>query len=117
MNDTQEITNDQDVIDSRDIIARIEYLEELEQAVADADTARDSALDDDLPDLEDAYESAKDDFDTDLQEELKQLRAVADEGSGLQGAPNNSATWKTIWDPTYLYILVYVLHIFYQKEA
>jgi gliding motility-associated-like protein len=39
---------------------------------------------------------------------ITQKIGVADEGSGLQGTPNNSATWKTIWDPTYLYILVQV---------
>ncbi|HXB11958.1 MAG TPA: sugar-binding protein, partial [Bacteroidia bacterium] len=33
---------------------------------------------------------------------------VADEGSGLQAAPNNTATWKTIWDVNNLYILVQV---------
>ena len=33
---------------------------------------------------------------------------VADEGSGLQNPPNNTATWKTLWDATNLYILVQV---------
>jgi gliding motility-associated-like protein len=33
---------------------------------------------------------------------------VNDEGSGLQGAPNNTANWKTIWDTNYLYILVQI---------
>lgn len=31
-----EITNSQDIIDSRDIVARIEWLEEKETAIADA---------------------------------------------------------------------------------
>ncbi|MBC7486842.1 MAG: gliding motility-associated C-terminal domain-containing protein [Cytophagaceae bacterium] len=39
---------------------------------------------------------------------ITQKIGVADEGSGLQATPNNTSTWKTIWDATNLYILVQV---------
>lgn len=39
---------------------------------------------------------------------ITQKIGVADEGSGLQAIPNNSSTWKTIWDVNNLYILVEV---------
>jgi len=37
---------------------------------------------------------------------------VVDEGSGLQAVPNNTSTWKTIWDGTNLYIFVEVKDAF-----
>lgn len=40
--------------------------------------------------------------------DITQKIGVADEGSGLQNPPNNTSTWKTIWDANNLYILVQV---------
>ena len=62
MKKTDEIRNTEDVIDSRDVIARIEYLESVIE-----DCASDPDIDDDT---------------SDEQEELEALKALAEEGEG-----------------------------------
>jgi hypothetical protein len=69
--ETREINNREDIIDSRDIIARIEYLTSLE--IEDHEN-REALSGDDLHD----YAPLLDEIDAD---ELKVLRALADEGS------------------------------------
>jgi hypothetical protein len=73
---TEEIRNTQDIIDSRDVIARIEYLEDLKTA-AEEDEDAETTL---MSDGEEVKTNA--DFDTDEYEELKALQALADEASG-----------------------------------
>lgn len=70
MRATSAIDNSQDVIDSRDVIARIEYLESERQDLVDAeDTDEDSGLDE----WDDGAEG----------QELKALKAFAAEGESL----------------------------------
>ncbi len=82
------ISNTDDVIDGRDIVARIDELEELEDAVNDAQDELDSANAEDGDDpekLKEALASAQQDFDEELQKELKILREIVDEaGSELR---------------------------------
>ena len=95
-----DISNTADIIDSRDIIERIEELEEYEQAIEDAERELQDAQDamSDLPEDEDAdvitshaeevetaksnLESARDEMDGDEREELRVLSDLADEASG-----------------------------------
>ena len=76
-----EIDNSQDMMDSRDIIARIEELEELEQAIEDAREALDDAEDADAGDAEAELDAACEAFDDDDKTELAALRALAEEAS------------------------------------
>ncbi|MCP3017435.1 hypothetical protein [Cupriavidus basilensis] len=126
----REISNCDDVIDSRDVIARIEELEEYEEAVSDTESDFDDAVnerndarkaveeltaelegaieshgygskeadaveeqltrakekfaesEDALVDAESARASAREDFDQDMQDELKVLRELAEQGEG-----------------------------------
>lgn len=75
-----------DVLDSRDIIERIEYLEELEEAVQEARDALADARDDgvppeDLEALQKDVDSAYADFGREEDDELGCLRRLADEAS------------------------------------
>ncbi len=75
-------TNSDDVIDSLDVIARIEELEELETAISDAREALGNADEADREAAQaelDKAESAMDDAD---REELRILRALASEAEG-----------------------------------
>lgn len=81
----REVSNSDDVIDSRDVIARLEELQgerdDLAQAVEDATELGDS----------DATETAKDalaDWDSDNGDELKALKALAAEGEGFSDWPH-----------------------------
>ena len=82
---TTELNNMQDVIDSRDVIARIEELQELADAVREAKEAFGNLVDPDGPEIECAeaeLEAAKEAFDDDAQQELASLKALAEEASG-----------------------------------
>ena len=72
------ISNHADVIDNRDVMARIGELQDAEAVLAEAQEAYDSCKDEDT---ETALEDAKDDFDEDDQADLAVLRALADEAS------------------------------------
>lgn len=77
-----EITNSEDIIDSRDVIARIEWLEEKETAITDAKVAlteaeeaeaeRKSDLVDKIAELEASTDEAIDDVKGDAIEELRE---------------------------------------------
>lgn len=73
---THEISNSDDVIDSRDVIARIK---ELEESMADAQEEKDGDLET-MEDGTEIYTSV--DFGEDEHNELKQLQTLADEASG-----------------------------------
>ena len=99
-----EISNSDDIIDSRDVIARIEELEsdlqslteavdEAREAVTEAQQAHDEAADNDEADLAEAAEQVEDAQETlttaekdlaewDGEEELKILKAFASEAEG-----------------------------------
>lgn len=99
-----EISNSDDIIDSRDVIARIEelesdiqsltdYVDEAREAVTEAQQAHDEAADNDEADLAEAAEQVEDAQETlataekDLaewegEEELKILKAFANEAEG-----------------------------------
>lgn len=81
---TRDISNSEDILDSRDIIARIEELEELETTFNDA--AQELAdMEDDADGQADAVEAldaAREAFDEDAQTELKVLRELAEECEG-----------------------------------
>jgi DNA repair exonuclease SbcCD ATPase subunit len=86
-----DISNTDDIIDSRDVIARIEELEsELETLTDAVDEAREAltALDDlntaeELEEAEDTLKDAESDLaDWDGEEELKTLKALADQCEG-----------------------------------
>lgn len=90
-----DISNTDDIIDSRDVIARIEELEsELETLTDAVDEAREALTDlgqeepYDSPELEEAREtlaSAESDLaDWDGEEELKTLKALADQCEGCE---------------------------------
>ena len=82
----KDISNSDDVIDSRDIIERIEELEDKEQAIADAKADLENADgEDDRESAEDALEDAELDFDDDERNELKVLRELRDEAEGYSG--------------------------------
>ena len=92
---TTELNNTQDVIDSRDVIARIAELQELADAVSEAREAFDNLDDPDGPEVECAeaeIEAAQGAFDDDLQAELATLKALAEEASGY------AADWELIRD-------------------
>lgn len=95
---TRDISNSDDVIDSRDVIARIEQLEDERQGlVDDLDDAQTSAAeDDDNAELADALEaatSALEDFDdSDEGQELKALKALAEEAEGYAADWRDGAT-------------------------
>jgi len=79
---TDEITNAQDIIDSRDVIARIEELAEPEEAskrIAELEEA-DELSDEEAAEL--AELRAGDELDDDQAEELRMLRELAEEASG-----------------------------------
>lgn len=82
---TTELNNSQDVIDSRDVIARIEELQELADAVSEAQEAFDNLVDPDGPEIEcaeAALDAAKEAFDDELHQELVSLKELAEEASG-----------------------------------
>lgn len=94
----REISNSEDIIDSRDVIKRIDELESERQDLVDAiedaqDTLADandptSAIADnpaEIVELEEAVTTAQDDleqWDADNGDELKTLKALAEEGEG-----------------------------------
>ncbi len=78
MKATDSITNDQDSIDSRDVIARIEFLEEERaEIVDDIENAGDDA------EQKEAEEDALKEWDDDNGDELKALKALAEECDGV----------------------------------
>ena len=82
---TTELDNTQDVIDSRDVIARIAELQELADAVTEAQEAFDSLENADPTEIEVAESElaqAAANFDEDTQQELATLLALAEEASG-----------------------------------
>lgn len=93
-------SNTDDVIDSRDVIERIEELEaereQLAESVYDANSAlRESVDDDEREVLDDALEKAKDRLDdwyNDNGDELKALKSLADEAEGYAPDWHHGAT-------------------------
>ncbi len=82
---TTELDNTQDVIDSRDVIARIAELQELADAVSEAEAAladMKNATAEEIEEAEAALEAAQDDFDDDMQSELASLKTLAEEAEG-----------------------------------
>lgn len=79
------INNTQDIIDSRDVIARIE---ELEEEKTDLEQARDEAVDEDI----EGAETALADWIDENGEELKSLKALADGAEGYSGDWRHGAT-------------------------
>lgn len=79
-----EITNYDDVIDSRDVIARIVVLEELESAVKQAkDILRSLDVDsEDFEDSEKQVEIEENFFGPDEEKELEDLQSLAEDASG-----------------------------------
>ncbi len=79
-----EITNSADIIDSRDVIARIRYLEEKETALEDAEEElADEGDGEDLDKtLQEAVDNANADFDEDERKELKDLRDLQEQAEG-----------------------------------
>lgn len=78
---TTELDNTQDVIDSRDVIARIAELQELADAVSEAEAAladMKNATAEEIEEAEAALEAAQDDFDDDMQSELASLKTLAE---------------------------------------
>lgn len=107
MKGDSEITNSENVIDSRDIIDRIDYLEDeratLESNVTDAQEAVDELADEDADEetqaqsdakdaLASAQEALKDWDESDEGEELAKLKALADECEGYVGDWRHGAT-------------------------
>jgi len=82
------VDNNQDVIDSRDIIARIEELDALREAVADAEEALCEYGPDGLEEAQEAFDAAQGDFSDDEREELDALESLAEEASGY------ASDWK-----------------------
>lgn len=102
---SDEITNSEDTIESRDLMKRIDELNELKEAVSnakdDVEEARGVYEDEAGSGSEEliAWEKAKEalaraetDFDEDLQKELKLLEEVAEEASGYSGDWRHGAT-------------------------
>jgi hypothetical protein len=81
-------TNSDDVIDSRDVIARIEELEELETAIEDAAEFLQSCGDDEKERATELLEEAESDMDDDDRDELRALRALAEQAEGY------AADWR-----------------------
>lgn len=87
------ISSNDDVIDSRDVIERLRELEDERQALADeVDEARaaDDAANDNAPDADfdlaktlDAKKQALENWDEENAEELTALRKLAEEGEGI----------------------------------
>lgn len=88
---TTELDNTQDVIDSRDVIARIAELQELADAVSEA-KAELAGLEDETSaeyaEAEAELATAEAGFDEELQDELATLTALAEEAEGY------AADWK-----------------------
>lgn len=88
---TTELDNTQDVIDSRDVIARIAELQELADAVSEA-KAELAGLEDnttaEYAEAEAELATAEAGFDEELQDELATLTALAEEAEGY------AADWK-----------------------
>jgi len=82
------ISNSDDVIDSRDVIARIKELEELETAITDAREAMREADADALEDAQTQFDNDMMNFDKDDHAELAALRALAEEASGSPDWPH-----------------------------
>jgi hypothetical protein len=84
----KDITNSADILDSRDIIERIEELADKETALIDArreldELEADPGSDPDaIKAAREAITDADDDFDADEREELRVLRALQDEAEG-----------------------------------
>ncbi len=82
---TTQLDNSQDVIDSRDVIARIAELQELHDAVSEAQAALNDMANADPTEIEVAeaeLANAQEAFDDDLQSELAALKSLAEEASG-----------------------------------
>lgn len=92
MRATNEVTNDQSIIDSRDVMARIEYLNDERTDLIDSLSEAQNAVDELDEDDECNYEvhSARDDADDELKrwdeengEEFSSLRKLAEQGESL----------------------------------
>jgi hypothetical protein len=83
MKDTEEITNSADVIDSRDVIARIEYLEGERAAITDElDELRDDEVTNHVSEIAE-LETRLEAWDgSEEGNELKALQSLAEEASG-----------------------------------
>lgn len=92
---TSEISNTDDVIDSRDVIARIEELQELHDALEEAEKERadcGNCTAEELAELDAAVEAAQDAFPDDEASELAALKSLADEAEGYAGDWKYGAT-------------------------
>jgi hypothetical protein len=79
----REVSNTDNIIDSRDVIARIAELESLEGSVTEAIEARNNAATEQLLEVAtDVLDQARENFGEEEAEELKILRALAEEGEG-----------------------------------
>ncbi len=79
------VDNSCDVIDSRDVIERIAELQELADAVSEAESEladMDNASAEEIEAAEEALTDAQAEFDDDAQEELAALKSLAEEASG-----------------------------------
>jgi hypothetical protein len=97
---TKTISNSDDVIDSRDVIARIEELRDEREALVDALTEATDELanadeDADREAMQTAIDDARQevaDWDEENAEELKQLQAVAEQAEGYASDWRHGAT-------------------------
>lgn len=90
-----EITNREDVIDSRDIIDRIEYLEDERTTLSDKVDEAQEGMDDEGPTtnaLKDAQTALADWDESDEGQELKALEALQDEAEGYSSGWRHGAT-------------------------
>lgn len=80
-----EVSNADDVIDSRDVIARIDELQAKLDAIEEAQRERDdmaNASAEELAEADTAIEEAEADFDDDERAELAALKSLAEEAEG-----------------------------------
>ena len=82
---TRTVSNSDHVIDSRDVIARVEELQSKHDAVEEAKAERadmNNASAEELAEADEAIEDAEADFDEDEQAELATLKSLAEEAEG-----------------------------------
>jgi hypothetical protein len=98
---SRDVSNTEDIVDSRNIENRIDELEELETAVTEARTALEQASadidDEDREELESALESAESDFDDDSRDELKILRDLRDDVSSSEWRHGVTLIRRSYW--------------------
>jgi predicted nuclease with TOPRIM domain len=76
------MNNDQDIIDSRDVIKRLEELEAVKENMEEAQAALAEDLDNE--ELQEETDDAQQDYE-DIKDELEALEALAEEASGSPG--------------------------------